>query len=251
MKVRNARSSDATGATILLYGESGAGKTSCLGTLGGKTLVIDIEGGTVVLRDKDVDIATIPEDLTGLRELFDELTASKPAYDNICLDSATELEKFMLVCLGRKSSTGTPTLNDYGVATFKMRDYIRRLRDLREHGINIVVTALEMPVELEASEGTTRTRLYPMMSKKLTPEVCGMFDIVGHVEVSRKEGHEGERFIRLDGTDQVVAKNRWGKGTWAAPDLAKLIASTKCADPDTNTSDGTTQKKKNAKQPTV
>ena len=226
MNITNAKDMTNVGATLLLYGESGTGKTSSLGTLRGKTLVIDIEGGSVVLRGKDVDIVSVPSDLAGLKGLFDEITlnASSMGYANICLDSATELQSFMLVALGKKQTSGTPSLNDYGVVNFKMREYMRKLRDLRDLGINVVVTALEMPVELEHDEDVTRTKMFPMMSRKLAPEICGLFDVVARLGVSDKEGHKGERYMLLDGDDGTMAKNRYGNAKyWLNADIGAFL----------------------------
>jgi len=231
MEIRNAKEMEDKGKTILLYGESGVGKTSGIGTLEGKTLLIDIESGSTVLRGKDIDVVSVPQNLSGLKGIFEELTLNDGCgYDNVCLDSATELQAFMLINLGSKSKDGAPTLNDYGVCTAKMRDYMRKLRDLREHGVNVVCTALEMYLEIEHNEDTVRTKAFPMMMKKLAPEVCGMFDVVGRLCVSNKADHEGERYLLLDGNDDFMAKNRYGGARFVEGcDLAAFIKA--CDDP--------------------
>lgn len=221
------------GLTCLLYGESGIGKTTMLGTLPGRTLIIDIEGGTSVLRRQSIDTIQVPADLANLREVFAYIGRDELAYDNVCLDSATELEKFMLLRLAAQGEQaisdkdvrasrgenvdpaynamkqqGMPSLRDYGIAQFKMREYLREIRDLRSRGINVVVTALEMLVRVEQTEETATSKLLPMMSAKLAPEVCGLFDIVGHMEVSHKAGKEGTRFVRLQPDGKCAAKDR-------------------------------------------
>lgn len=215
------------GKTVLVYGESGAGKTTLIGTLPqDETLLIDVEGGTVVLHDSAIDCIKIRDDLSNLKDAFDGLVTHHQqvkGYKNIALDSATELEKFMLIRLAENSSNGMPTLHDYGVVSFKMRDYMRRMRDLRELGINVIVTALETPLDLEQSDETIRTRIYPMLARKLAPEICGLFDIVAHIEISSKTQHEGERFLRLDGNERIIAKNRYGKDKFCIADLPALF----------------------------
>lgn len=213
------------GKTILVYGESGTGKSTLLGTLPGKTLVLDVEGGLTVLRGKDVDRVAIPETLENLKAVFDALVSSDDIdYDNICLDSGTELEKFMLIRLAANSKNdGMPSLHDYGVVSFKMRDYMRKLRDLRERGVNVIITCLEMPLELEQDDGVVRTRLYPMLARKLAPEICGLFDVVARLEISQKPGKEGTRYLRMDGSEKLIAKNRYGNGGFAKADLSLLF----------------------------
>lgn len=229
MKIIKAKEMEKLGTTVLLYGESGSGKTSSLKTLPGKTLILDIEGGTAVLRGSDVDVVIVPNDLSGLKDVVDELCLQeKPAYQNVCLDSLTELQTCMLVRMAEASKTSAPTLQDYGVVSFKMRDYARRLRDLREKGVNVVVTALQTPLEIEQNEENVKTCMYPLVLKKLAPELCGLFDIVAHMEVSTKTGHVGERFFRLDGDDKVIAKNRLAVPGKSKPfceaDFKKLFA---------------------------
>ena len=214
------------GKTVLVYAESGCGKTTLLGTLPGRTLILDVEGGCTVLRGTKKQIArvAIPETLENLKSIFDALMTSDIDFDNVCLDSGTELEKFMLIRLAASGKNdGMPSLHDYGVVGFKMRDYARRLRDLRERGVNVIVTALEMPLELEQSDDSIRTRLYPMFGRKLAPEICGLFDVVARLEISTKPGHEGERFLRMDGDETMIAKNRYGTGKFAKADLTLLF----------------------------
>lgn len=231
LTVQKTTEAAAVGKTILVYGESGAGKSTLLGTLPGRTLVLDVEGGLTVLRKAErVDRIRIPESLENLKEVFAGITggAADPAafpWANICLDSASELEKFMLIRLAAVSKNdGMPSLHDYGVTSFRMRDYMRQLRDLRERGLNVIVTCLEMPLELEQSDNSIRTRLYPMLARKLAPEICGLFDIVARLEISQKPGAEGRRFLRMDGNEQIVAKNRYGNGGFADAHLGRVFA---------------------------
>ena len=199
-----------TGVTVLVYGESGVGKTSLLGMIEGATLVVDLEAGTIPLAGKEnIDILTIDSGLDDFKNVFDEVVLEGPKYANIAFDSFTELQTAMLVKLG-KSGSGLPSLKDYGLVNFKMREYARRLRDLRDKGINVIVTALEMIVETEHDDEVVETKLFPMMSKKLAPEICGLFDVVARMTVSSKEGHVGERFLVLEGNDTMVAKSRYG-----------------------------------------
>jgi phage nucleotide-binding protein len=225
LKFENIGTETGVGKTILVYGESGVGKSTLLGTLPGKTLILDVEGGLKVIRGReDVYRVKIPETLENLKSVFDALCGSENIdFANVCLDSATELEKFMLIRLAGDSKSGMPSLQDYGTCSFRMREYMRKLRDLREKGVNVIVTCLEMPLELEQSDNTIRTRLYPMLARKLAPEICGLFDIVARLEVSTKAGHEGLRFLRLDGTENVIGKNRYGGGPAAAADFSALF----------------------------
>lgn len=200
------------GISALVYGTAGVGKTSLLGSLPGKTLVIDIESGSRVLLGKqDIDLIHIPQDLTGLRDIFDWLRTSIEArqYEFVALDSATELEKYMLIQLANRSGKNSvPALRDYGEAQHKMREYIRILRDLTVTGQNVIINALEMQVDAAADGIIQKSKIMPMMMAKLAPEICGLVDIVGHMEISTKGETAGERFIRLETTELITAKDR-------------------------------------------
>lgn len=222
------------GITMLVYGDSGTGKTTLLGTIADpNTLIIDVEGGLSVLRDKTFDTVRVSEDLANLKEVFDHLQNGLK-HTTICLDSATELEAFMIAQLSKIKNREKPTLDEYGAAAYKMRQYMRVLRDLRDKGVNVVITALETPMDLEQGSGVTRTKMYPLMMKKLAPEVAGLFDIVARMKVSVKEGSKGTRFLLLDGTENELAKTRYRmEKPWFEADLGKLFA-TVCKQADGN-----------------
>lgn len=222
MKISSAKDIVHKGQTILVYGDAGVGKTSLARSLR-KVLVVDIDGGMATLAGEDIEYISVLDNLENLREVFDHIE-NTDEYETIFIDSATELEKMMLIEYGKRSKNDVvPTRNDYGIVYFKERDYLRRARNLREHGVNIVVTALEMPLELEQDEGVIRTRAYPMMGKSLAPEIVGLFDVVAHMEVSQKKGMEGKRFLRLQPTERIVAKNRYSQDLYWEADLQGFI----------------------------
>lgn len=227
MQVTSTKDQPEKGCTILIYGDSGVGKTTLLGTLEpSETLIIDIEGGTAVLKDKDIALIRIESDLSNLKEIIDELADTDTPYKNVCLDSITELERCMLVNLGLAGkNNGIPALGDYLAVQYGLREILRTLRDLREKGKNVIINALEVPLELQQMDGCIQTRLYPAISKRIAPEICGLYDVVGRVVVSTKDGHAGQRFILLDPTDQYVAKNRINNKRFCAADLNEIINS--------------------------
>lgn len=214
------------GITMLVYGESGVGKTTLLGTLPEKdTLIIDVEGGIASLRKKSIAVVKVNSNLDNLSAIFEEL--HKTEYKNICFDSVSELDKHMLMAIGKTGkNSNVPEMQHYLIVQYKLRDYLRELRDLRDSGKNVFITALEMPLELERVDGSRYTKLYPMISKRIAPEICGLYDIVARMEISSTEGEEGNRYLRIQPTPEIVAKNRFddsGKVNTINADLTALI----------------------------
>ena len=192
--------------TALFYAPPGMGKTTLLGSLSGKTLIVDVDRGTSVLKGKEnVDIVRLSEDLSDLPEILRELQASCP-YDNVCIDSLSELERGMLTYFGRVGKNdGVPEMGYYQKVDFKIMDYCRQFRGLP---CNIVFTAWEYLAEVIAVSGEKYTQARPMLRDKTVNNVCGLCDVVGQVIVSTKDG---ERYVRLEGTNTVVAKDRLKK----------------------------------------
>ncbi|MBQ7262158.1 MAG: AAA family ATPase [Synergistaceae bacterium] len=205
MQVLKAKDLKEERVTALFYGPPGIGKTTLLGMLPGKTLIVDVDRGTSVLKgNENVDIVRLSEDLKDLPTLLKEL-GSKCAYDNVCIDSLSELERGMLAFFGRVGSNdGVPTLQDYGRVNYKLVDYCRQYRAL---DANIVFTAWEDRRDIVAPTGEKFTQICPLLRDKVVDNVCGLCDIVGQIVVTK----EGERVVRLEGSQGLVAKDRLRK----------------------------------------
>ena len=189
--------------TALIYAPPGMGKTTLLGTLPGKTLIIDVDKGTSVLRgNKDVDIVRLSEDLHELKEILAELQKKNP-YENICLDSLSELERSMLAYYGRTGKLdGVPEMGAYLKVDFKIIDLCRQLRGLQG---NVILTAWETQKEITSITGERYSQARPMLRDKNTDNVCGLCDLVGQIVINAKDGG---RYVRLEGTTNAIAKDR-------------------------------------------
>lgn len=190
--------------TALIYAPPGAGKTSLLGNLPGKTLIIDVDKGTSVLvgQKNDISIIRLDDNLTEFFGILDKLEKSCP-FNNVCLDSLSELEKSMLTILGRDGKNmGAPVLLDYNRVQFKLTDICRRIRNLN---CNVIFTAWESNEEIIDASGQKYTRAKPMLSGKTSETICGLCDIVGRIVID----HETEeRFVMLSEKQSAFGKDR-------------------------------------------
>ena len=172
-EIKNTKDAHTDGVKILLFGASGLGKTTMLGTLSGKTLILSAESGLLVLRDKDVDVIDI-DSVDKLGGVYLALKNGDLKYDNVCLDSLSEIGEMIVKELDADDYYGDPS------NTFPMwKEYSKRMiniaksfRDLK--GVNIVLTALAEPVEANGS-----IKYLPMIpAKKAQAKLVSLFDEV-------------------------------------------------------------------------
>lgn len=211
-----------SGVSAIVYGESGIGKTHFAGTLPGKTLIIAAEANGIKTLARSANVASIDveylpapansidETMMLYNKFFSELMLRDLPYDNIVLDSATELaNNILLLKADPDKNGGAPTMKNYGDCQFSMRRYLRILRDLAEmRGKNVIVIALEAELVLSQNSDAQTSKTHPALSgKKLSPEAEGLYDIVAHLE----KKSDGTRVFRLEGNDSFVAKDRFGR----------------------------------------
>jgi len=203
MQILKTKDLAADKVTCLIYGIPGMGKTTLLGKLSGKTLIVDIDKGTRVLEgNENVDVVRVSEDLHEISEILRELQSKCP-YQNVAIDSLSELERGLLTYYGRLgNNNGIPSMQDYQRVDFKLMDWCRLFRALP---CNIFFTSWESQKEIVATTGEKYSQARPMLRDKNVDNVCGLCDIVGQIVTSPKDG---ERFVRLEGSNNVVAKDR-------------------------------------------
>ena len=211
-----------SGVSAIIYGESGIGKTHFCGTLPGTTLIIAAEANGIKTLARsanvdNIDVVNLPAPGNNMAEtskrydhFFEELMTGPLDFDNIVLDSATELaNQLMITKTDLSKNGGAPAQHTYLEVQWAMRRYLRILRDLAVlRNKNVIVTALESELILAQSAEAANSKTHPALTgKKLSPEAEGLFDIVGHVEKTAN----GVRYIRLEGNDTFVAKDRFGR----------------------------------------
>ncbi len=206
MHILKAKDIKADKQTMFIYAPPGFGKTTLLGTLKGRTLIVDVDQGTSVLQGKEaVDIVRLEPSLRDLNELLTMLE-KKNEYVNICIDSLSELERAMLTFYGREGKNdGAPEMQHYLKVQYKLADYCRRFRALSG---NTIFTAWEDLREFVAPSGEKYTQARPLLGGKSVDLICGLCDTVGRLIISTKDG---ERYIQLEGSSTVVAKDRLKK----------------------------------------
>lgn len=206
---------------ILLYGESGVGKTTLAGSADAvpsmrPVIVIDIEGGTESLRDSYPDVETVRvRTWQEMQDVYNVLYTGDHSYKTVILDSLTEIQKFnmdsiMIDLLHKKPDMDpdVPGMREWGKNLEQCRRMVRGFRDLEMHTI---MTALEKD---DRDDVTGARRVLPMLSGQLARQVAAFMDVVGYYYIKQfgnGDNAEYKRLLLTRATQKHTAKDRTNK----------------------------------------
>ena len=187
-----------SGATILLYGQAGIGKTTALASLP-KPLILSAEAGLLPLQDSDVDFVKVSE-LADVRKaykwLHDKTNADK--YQSVVIDSLSEVCD--IAFLDCKKRVGDDVTKLYPELRSTVATLLRAFKGLPIH---FVCTARETVKELRKGKQSAPT----VVGNKLAEDIPHVFDIVLHYTIDA----DNRRVVYTDTSSGSVAKDRTGK----------------------------------------
>lgn len=203
---------------ILIYGDPGVGKTYLCGTAAdhektSPVLLIDVEGGTMTIRNKDIDIVSA-RTLGQLRKIVNKLIMAGDDiyYKTVIVDSLTELQRVDMSQIMNETKANAknpdrvdvdvPSAREWGKSLAHSRAIVRAFRDLP---CNTILTCLAHSSE---EEGQPK-QVFPSMPGKARNEVPGFMDIVGYY-YGRQVGGVTVRKLQFASTVRVLAKDRTG-----------------------------------------
>ena len=219
------------GAKLLVYGESGVGKTTLCQTAPGKTLVVSMESGLLSIKDATNLTAIEVKEASEIEEIAQLLENGTLDYDTVCLDSVTEMSEILLS--QEKAKTKDPR-RAYGEVIEVMIKTMRRFRDLPLH----VVFIAKQSRERDESSGMFHYQ--PMMvGAKLPTQIPYFFDEVLVMRSFEDETDEGKkvtsRWLQTRLGQGYVAKDRSGKlEEFESPNLTDIINKLGFAEVQTN-----------------
>jgi phage nucleotide-binding protein len=200
------------GVKLIVYGASGAGKTSLIKTLP-NPIIISAESGLLSITDSDIpyiEVTTMEE----LSEAYDYVIKSD--YESIALDSISEIAEVILSNEKRKSKDPRQA---YGAMQDIVADLIRSFRDIS--GKNVYFSA-----KLEKSQDETGRILYSpsMPGNKSGQALPYWMDEVLALRVEKDADGKTQRALMCDTDGIWTAKDRSGKlGQWMPADLSEVI----------------------------
>jgi len=228
------RPEDSSHINMIIYGESGSGKTYLGGTAqdcedASPVLYIDFEGGTETLRGKPIDIVR-PKNWIDIQNIYDFLVNENDKYRSVVIDSLTELQKKLSMgsILGELGPDTdrylhleraiAPTISDWLRSGEQMRKVMRAFRDLaylsdRDRRVHVVMLAQE---KADDKKGV----VCPSLPGALGVDCGAMVDILARLSrrtITDDDGNTTTRSHLLTDvyTDQLdvryLAKNRGGR----------------------------------------
>lgn len=198
---------------VLIYGESGAGKTYLLGTLPPKTIILNIEKGLLTLKNKSIDYI----DIMKFNEI-DPVLKSVAAmdYDNIAVDSVTDIfDLYARVARFRypEDSQSRPMWNEYHRL---VGEFISKIKNMKK---NVICLASEV---IDKDDVGRRFGRPDLIGKSCGAFVSGV-DFVFNLKCFEREGKE-VRALVTHKKHGVVAKDRSQElDEYEKPDLGMII----------------------------
>lgn len=198
----------------LIYGESGTGKTRLSGSADDvpemrRVLFIDVEGGTLTLRDTYPNVESIRvKNWTQLQAVYDKLYEGNHDFTTLVIDSLTEVQKMSMDLVMRKlveeyqeRDADVPGIREWNINLEQTRKFVRAFRDLP---VNTIFTAL---VQTDQNKRTGAIKRKPSLSGKVKDEVAGFLDCVLYL-YTKEIDQVNERVLLCGQTEDTVAKDR-------------------------------------------
>jgi len=187
---------------VLIYGESGRGKTSAACSFP-NAYCFDFDKGMLSQRGRDVAYDTY-HSYQDFEVKFVELEANCP-YDTIIIDSITTLEDYCMDKALKRSNRSMPTMAEWNVLIAELKDLFSRATKMSKH---LVMIAHEQTTQ-DGITGEVMVRPQ-IVGKKLPAQLPLWFDEVYRAQVSRTS--DGDvMYSMLTASDlKYTAKSRLG-----------------------------------------
>lgn len=230
--------------TLVVHGESGAGKSWLADTAPAPRLVFDVEGGVRFTPSKKIawdprnppptadgleTVVITTTDLDDIRRAFDWLQQGKHPFRSVVIDSLTEVQKRMIDEL---AGTSQLTMQHFGELFRRVDALVRNFRDLTMHPTN----PLDVVVFVTGSreKGQEHAVVRPALQGSEAEQIGYNVDVMLYLGISVNAEGEVERraqFIQLEG---IAAKDRTGKlgPSMTSPTIPAMLSAVYGAEED-------------------
>jgi phage nucleotide-binding protein len=189
---------------LLVYGDSGVGKTTLIKTAP-KPIIISTESGLLPLSGLNIPVLKISS-YDDLVEAFQYVTNPEYAasFETICLDSITDLAEAILIAY--KKNYKDPR-QAYGTLNDDIAEIVRAFRDIETH--HVYFSAKQNRVE-DSNTGVARYGAM-MPGRTLNQAIPYFFDEVFCLQIGEDEEKVKYRYLQTQPSSTHTAKDRSGK----------------------------------------
>lgn len=166
---------------MLLYGRSGTGKTTILGTAPKPLLILDVreKGTTSIRNNKDTFVLPI-SNWKDLEEAYWYLVNNEDKFKSVAIDTVTQLQDYALSEV-RGSSDGLVSRKSWGEASSLLKTWIMLFRDLPA---NVIFTAQDRKTKgQEDDDEEDDNSILPEIGPYVMPSVAKVLnaavDVIG------------------------------------------------------------------------
>jgi len=192
--------------TAIVYTKSGGGKTVNTSRVEGTTRLIDSDNSSVVLQNFDRPGVSIKK-ISSISDFMTEFetSAASGEFQNIIVDNVTDIIDRWLLELGAAGKNGgNPGIQDYQTVYNGVKRLVRRASDC---GINVILNFWQDTYVFTNGDGSQTSMLSPKMPQKLLENICGLCNIVAHIEIHEKD-EKKTWFYNMNGTNNLYAKDQ-------------------------------------------
>ena len=217
------------GISMVIYASPGVGKTTLAGTLPvGETLIINTEAGIAPLLGTGHYVLNLQKIMANgtnvedaMNSIYKSIRTGEIKFKYIVLDNVSELCDQLVNHYTSSRNKDFPEIREHGDTAYKFREWAHNWRDLVEMGIHVIFNAWEQDYEISVSDGNVTTRTCPKVGKSNVPGLCGICDVVGHLEVHEKSK---KRWVRIGPSRQYLTKSQFsGLDDGEVADLPSII----------------------------
>ncbi|MCP4049889.1 MAG: ATP-binding protein [bacterium] len=177
---------------VIIYGAPGVGKTSFCASAP-KPLIIDLEGGTLSIMDRNVDIVEA-KTVFNVKEAIDYAVSNN--YKTIVFDSLTRFSELLIESITSADKKTKPQVQHWGDLVSKIK---KMIWELQGKDINTIFTCLE-----KESNNDDSLIKRPSLTGQLAQAIPAIVDVTGYLYVTQT----GERLLSINPTDKWYAKHR-------------------------------------------
>lgn len=224
MLIKSSKSIHHDTIKMLIYGPSGAGKTTIASTLDhAKTLIVSAESGLMSISQYSIDVVDLTVDkddkligaeqrMSNIREVYNFLVHDTK-YENVFIDSLTEIAQIVLGALEKKYPDQKQGLLKWGEYNKAMTAIIAQFRDLKK---NVIFTCLS---EVDRDENNMRFQAFSMPGS-ISQKLPQYFDEVFFLHSAKNQEGKITRKLQTQNDSVIQAKDRSSKlDLYENPDL--------------------------------